>query len=289
MVVIKSTNELLAWRNQVNRNHVVGFVPTMGGLHDGHLSLVKNSISNSHITIISIFVNPKQFSENEDFDTYPCNLEKDLNKLNGLGVDVVFAPEYEDIYNENVEAFSFKNPLATILEGRARPLFFSGVINIVSRLFNIVNPDIAYFGKKDAQQLLLIEKLVQLGGFSIKIVRGETVREDNGLAMSSRNQYLSANAKEIASCLNLSLLSAKNILRNGETSVNKIKKEMYDVIGKEKNIVVDYISILCLDSWVEVEGAVDGPVLISLAVVLEGVRLIDNVFYDSISRPISAL
>lgn len=289
MVVIKSTNELLAWRNQVNRNHVVGFVPTMGGLHDGHLSLVKNSISNSHITIISIFVNPKQFSENEDFDTYPRNLEKDLNKLNGLGVDVVFAPEYEDIYNENVEAFSFKNPLATILEGRARPLFFSGVINVVSRLFNIVNPDVAYFGKKDAQQLLLIEKLVQLGGFSIKIVRGETVREDNGLAMSSRNQYLSANAKEIASCLNLSLLSAKNILRNGETNVNKIKKEMYDVIGKEKNIVVDYISILCLDNWVEVEGVVEGPVLISLAAVLEGVRLIDNVFYDSMSRPISTL
>ena len=289
MKVVKSTNELLAWRNQVKKNRVVGFVPTMGALHAGHLSLVKSSIENSDITIVSIFVNPKQFSANEDFDTYPRNLEKDLDSLGGVGVDVVFIPKHEDIYNKNIQEFSFEHPLTKILEGRARPHFFPGVINVVSRLFNIVNPNVAYFGKKDAQQLLLIEKMVQLGGYPIKVVRGETVREPNGLAMSSRNQYLSASAKERAACLNLSLVTAENMLDGGETRVEKIKKEMFEVINKDESISIGYVSILCLNTLVEVNNRVNGPILISIAVVLGGVRLIDNIFYDSISKPMSTL
>ena len=291
MKIISSLFDFCRWRKSLPRSASVGFVPTMGALHDGHLSLVVNSLGCADITVVSVFVNPKQFSKNEDFDTYPRTIKEDLSKLDGLGVDVVFTPGVEDIYNKDVESFSFKDSFSTVLEGAARPHFFPGVIDVVSRLFNIINPDFAFFGKKDAQQLLLIEKLVQLGGFSIKIVRGDTVREESGLAMSSRNQYLSSGSKKIASCLNLSLVFAKNLLLAGETNVNKVKGGMSQIIGEEKNIVIDYLSVVCLDTLTEVEGVISGPVLISLAVVLEGVRLIDNVFYDSPSRskPISTL
>ena len=289
MKIISSLSDFYRWRKSLPKSASIGFVPTMGALHDGHLSLVVNSLGGTDITVVSIFVNPKQFSENEDFDTYPRTLKEDLCKLRKLGVAVVFTPGVGDIYNEGVESFSFDDPFLTTLEGGARPHFFPGVLGVVSRLFNIVNPNFAYFGKKDAQQLLLIEKLVQLGNFSIKIVRGDTVREEGGLAMSSRNQYLSSNAKQVASCLNLSLICAKNLLLDGEMNVNKIKGEMYQIIDKEESIVVDYISVLCLDLFTEVESVVCGPALISLAVVLEGVRLIDSVFYSSISKPMSTL
>ena len=289
MKIISSLSDFCHWRKSLSKSTSIGFIPTMGALHNGHLSLVSDSLGDTDVTVVSIFVNPKQFSKNEDFDTYPRTLKDDLYKLRKLGVAVVFTPGVEDIYNESVESFSFEDPFLAILEGAARPHFFPGVLNVVSRLFNIVVPNFAYFGKKDAQQLLLIEKLVQLGGFSIKIIRGDTVREESGLAMSSRNQYLSSSAKQAASCLNLSLVCAKNLLLNGETNVNKIKERMYQIINKEGNVLVDYISIVCLDVLVEVESVVCGPVLISLAVTLDGVRLIDNVFYDSRSRPMSTL
>jgi pantoate--beta-alanine ligase len=289
MKVFSSLYDFFHWRESLSKSLSIGFVPTMGALHDGHLSLVSGSLSDSNLTVVSIFVNPEQFSENEDFDTYPRTLSDDLNRLKQLGVDVVFTPGIKDIYNKRVNSFSLKDPFAETLEGAARPHFFPGVINVVSRLFNIVNPDFAYFGEKDAQQLLLIERLVSSAGFSIKIVRGKTVREKNGLAMSSRNQYLSPAAKGAASCLYRSLLLAKQLLLDGVVDSNIIKNEMSKIIEGEDAVVIDYISIVSLNSLREVNGRVLESVLISVAVVLEGVRLIDNLFYDSISRPMSTL
>ncbi len=287
MKIISSLSDFYLWRDSIPHSMSVGFVPTMGALHPGHLSLVDKSLGGADITVVSIFVNPKQFSEDEDFSTYPRTLDRDLGLLNGLGVDVVFTPGVKDIYNEDVRAFSFVDSFSKTLEGRARPHFFPGVINVVSRLFNIVAPDFAYFGKKDAQQLLLIEKLVDLGGFSIKVVRCDTVREESGLAMSSRNKYLSTEAKDVACCIYRSLAYANNLLLHGEKSVDKIKGGMSQIINKKMNI--DYVSIVCLQSLVEVAGVVSGPVLISIAAVLDGVRLIDNIFYDSMSKPMSTL
>ena len=289
MKVFSSLYDFFHWRESLSKSLSIGFVPTMGALHDGHLSLVSGSLSDCNLTVVSIFVNPDQFSENEDFDTYPRTLSDDLNRLKQLGVDVVFTPGIKDIYNKRVDSFSLNDPFAETLEGAARPHFFPGVINVVSRLFNIVNPDFAYFGEKDAQQLLLIERLVSSAGLSIKIVRGKTVREKNGLAMSSRNQYLSATAKRAASCLYRSLLLAKKLLLDGVVDSNIIKNEMSKIIEGEDTVVVDYISMVSLDSLREVNGRVLESVLISVAVVLEGVRLIDNLFYDSMSRPMSTL
>ena len=162
----------------------------MGALHEGHLSLVKQSLNACNHTAVSVFVNPTQFAPDEDFDSYPRDLNKDQSALESLGVDVLFLPDDKIIYPDNFSTYVEENMLAKGLESLSRPPFFKGVLTVVLKLFNIVNPDFACFGKKDAQQLLLIEKLVRLGGFSVKIVRGDTVREESGLAMSSRNQYL---------------------------------------------------------------------------------------------------
>ena len=289
MKVVSSLSDFLNWRETLSKSLSIGFVPTMGALHEGHLSLVSSSIADTNITVVSIFVNPKQFSENEDFDTYPRTLTEDLYKLKKLGVDVVFTPEIEDVYNKRVNSFSLKDPFSETLEGAARPHFFSGVINVVSRLFNIVNPTAAYFGEKDAQQLLLIEKLVSSAALPINIIRGKTIREKNGLAMSSRNQYLSDSARDAASCLYRSLLVAQQLLLNGVVDSNIIKDEVSKVLEKEEGVLVDYVSMVSLNGLREINGKVLGPTLISIAVVLEGVRLIDNIFYTSMSRPMSTL
>ena len=279
MKIISSLSDFNDWRNSLLKPLTIGFVPTMGAIHGGHLSLIVDSQNNADITIVSVFVNPKQFSKNEDFNTYPRMLKDDLKKLNEHNVDVVFTPKFKDIYNEKIGSFNFKDPFSFALEGCSRPDFFPGVFNVVSRLFNIVRPDFAHFGRKDAQQLILIERMVQEGNFSIKIIPGDTVREPSGLAMSSRNQYLSVDEKKSANCLYLSIELSKNLLLNGETNTNKIKAAMAKIVAREKKVVVDYISILDLKTLIEVEGVVRGPVLVSLAVFVGEVRLIDSLFY----------
>ena len=279
MKIISSLSDFNDWRNSLLKPLTIGFVPTMGAIHGGHLSLIVESQNNADITIVSVFVNPKQFSKNEDFNTYPRMLKDDLKKLNEHNVDVVFTPKFKDIYNEKIGSFNFKDPFSFALEGCSRPDFFPGVFNVVSRLFNIVRPDFAHFGRKDAQQLILIERMVQEGNFSIKIIPGDTVREPSGLAMSSRNQYLSVDEKKSANCLYLSIELSKNLLLNGETNTNKIKAAMAKIVAREKKVVVDYISILDLKTLIEVEGVVRGPVLVSLAVFVGEVRLIDSLFY----------
>ena len=280
MKIISSLSEFLAWRASIASSDSIGFVPTMGALHDGHLALIKHSLNEADITVVSIFVNPKQFGENEDFNSYPRTINKDCDLLRPTGVDVLFVPQYEDIYSDDIKNFTFENFFSNQLEGKSRPDFFPGVINVVSRLFNIVNPSLSFFGKKDAQQLILINKMVDVGSFPVKIVPVETVREPSGLAMSSRNIYLSKTQKISASKIYKSLLLAKELLGRGEKESKTIKNEIKKNLLADSTISIDYVSIVCLDELREVSGSVNTPALISIAVYIGGVRLIDNVFYE---------
>tara|TARA_Y100001935_G_scaffold92364_1_gene76778 strand:- start:2885 stop:3727 length:843 start_codon:yes stop_codon:yes gene_type:complete len=280
MKIISSLSEFLAWRASIASSASIGFVPTMGALHGGHMALIKHSLNEADITVVSIFVNPTQFGKNEDFNSYPRTLENDCNLLRPTGVNVLFAPQYEDIYRDDVKNFTFENLFSHQLEGKSRPDFFPGVINVVSRLFNIVNPSLSFFGKKDAQQLILISKMVEVGDFPVRIIPVETVREPSGLAMSSRNIYLSKTQTISASKIYKSLLLAKDLLNGGEKDSKTIKNKIKKYLLVDSTILIDYVSIVCLDDLREVSGSVNAPVLISIAVYIGGVRLIDNVFYE---------
>ena len=280
MKIISSLSEFLFWRSSIASDASIGFVPTMGALHDGHIALIKRSLKKADLTVVSIFVNPKQFGENEDFNSYPRTFEKDCDLLRSINIDVLFAPHYDDIYNDDIRSFDFEDSFSRHLEGRSRPDFFPGVINVVSRLFNIVKPSFSFFGKKDAQQLILITKMVAVGGFPIKIVPVETIREPSGLAMSSRNIYLSKTQKISASNIYKSLSLAKNLLNSGKKESKIIKNKIEKYLLADPTISIDYISIVCLDKLKEVSGMVSRPALISIAVYIGGVRLIDNIFYE---------
>ena len=280
MKIISSLSEFLSWRSSIATDASIGFVPTMGALHDGHIALIKRSLKKTDLTVVSIFVNPKQFGENEDFNSYPRTFEKDCDLLRSINIDVLFAPHYDDIYSNDIKSFVFEDSFSRQLEGQSRPDFFPGVINVVSRLFNIVKPSFSFFGKKDAQQLILISKMVAVGGFPIKIVPVETIREPSGLAMSSRNIYLSKAQKISASNIYKSLSLAKNLLNSGKKESKIIKNKIKKYLLADSTISIDYISIVCLDKLKEVSGMVSKPALISIAVYIGGVRLIDNIFYE---------
>ena len=280
MKIISSLSKFLAWRSSIASSASIGFVPTMGALHAGHVALIKHSLIEADITVVSIFVNPKQFGENEDFSSYPRTIEKDCDLLRPIGVDVLFVPQYEDIYSDDIKSFSFEILFSSQLEGKSRPDFFPGVINVVSRLFNIVSPSLSFFGKKDAQQLILISKMVDAGGFPVRIVPVETVREPCGLAMSSRNIYLSKTQTISASKIYKSLLLAKDLIDRGEKESKTIKNEIKKFLLADSTISIDYVSIVCLNSLKEISGSVNSPALISIAVYIGEVRLIDNIFYE---------
>ena len=280
MKIISSLSEFLSWRSSIASDASIGFVPTMGALHDGHIALIKRSLKKADLTVVSIFVNPKQFGENEDFNSYPRTFEKDCDLMRSINIDVLFAPHYDDIYSNDIKSFAFEDSFSRQLEGQSRPDFFPGVINVVSRLFNIVKPSFSFFGKKDAQQLILISKMVAVGGFPIKIVPVETIREPSGLAMSSRNIYLSKTQKISASNIYKSLSLAKNLLNSGKKESKIIKNKIEKYLLADSTISIDYISIVCLDKLKEVSGMVSRPALISIAVYIGGVRLIDNIFYE---------
>ncbi len=280
MKIISSLSEFLSWRSSIATDASIGFVPTMGALHDGHIALIKRSLKKTDLTVVSIFVNPKQFGENEDFNSYPRTFEKDCDLMRSINIDVLFAPHYDDIYSNDIKSFAFEDSFSRQLEGQSRPDFFPGVINVVSRLFNIVKPSFSFFGKKDAQQLILISKMVAVGGFPIKIVPVETIREPSGLAMSSRNIYLSKAQKISAANIYKSLSLAKNLLNSGKKESKIIKNKIEKYLLADSTISIDYVSIVCLDKLKEVSGIVSRPALISIAVYIGGVRLIDNVFYE---------
>ena len=266
-------NQYLRWYDSVNGD--VGFVPTMGALHKGHVSLVESSIKNNQFTVVSIFVNERQFGKNEDFNKYPRTYDEDIKILSKLKVDVVFIPQKDEIYSKNFSTSIVEEVLSPKIEGASRPNFFGGVLTVVSLLFNIVKPNRAYFGEKDLQQLMVVKKMVADLKYPIQIISVKTVREQSGLAISSRNQYLNQQEKEEAKIIYTCLVEAKEkILCN--TQIKTIKHEMIAVL-QSKKMKVDYIYFVKLDSFEELNDSVVYPLAICIAVWYKKVRLIDNI------------
>ena len=248
----------------------------MGYLHEGHLSLVREARARDRSVVASIFVNPTQFGPSEDFQKYPRNTEGDLSLLEGLATDIVFMPSAAGMYPEGFSAWVEVGGITQRLEGASRPTHFRGVTTIVAKLFNIVQPTHAYFGQKDAQQALVIQKMVTDLDMNLEVVVLPTVREPDGLAMSSRNSYLSPEQRQAAVVLYKSLMLARELWERGERDAETIRRQMADLIGKEPLADVDYISIADA-STLEEPAVIDKPVLISLAVKIGPTRLIDNV------------
>jgi pantoate--beta-alanine ligase len=254
---------------------VIGFVPTMGFLHEGHLSLMRTARQRCDVLVVSIFVNPTQFGPNEDLAAYPRDFERDESLCSGAGVDVVFYPDPKNMYAADASVWVNEDSLSTVLCGASRAGHFRGVCTVVAKLFNLVQPDLAVFGEKDAQQLRIIERMVRDLNFPIEIVRGAIVREDDGLAMSSRNKYLSADLRQQALCLRRSLDGVLTMFGEGECSVEVLRKAMVDLIQKEPDAEIDYIEFVDDSSLKSVEK-VNSRALVALAVKFGRTRLIDN-------------
>ena len=260
----------------------VGFVPTMGYLHEGHLSLVRRARGENRSVAVSIFVNPTQFGPQEDFETYPRDTERDLTLLRGEGTDVVFLPEAEEMYPADFNSWIVVEGMTEMLEGASRPGHFRGVATVVAKLLNIVQPNRAYFGQKDAQQALVIKKMVADLNMNPQIIVAPTVREPDGLAMSSRNSYLNPEERQAALVLWKSLSLAQQLRSGGEKSADRIRQQMIALIEGEPRALIDYVSIADPESLRELDE-IDRPALVSLAVRIGKTRLIDNVILDGAS------
>jgi pantoate--beta-alanine ligase len=253
----------------------VGFVPTMGCLHEGHMSLIKKSLSTCNYTVVSIFVNPIQFGPNEDLDIYPRDLEGDIKKLESAGVDVLFQPQRETIYPKEFKTYVQVDEITDQLCGKSRPELFKGVITVVLKLFNIVRPQHVFFGEKDWQQLAVIETMVRDLNLDIAVHRVPLVRDSDGLAMSSRNRNLSFEERQKALSLSKALEDAKKNIRQGTKATNQLKQNIKDRITAESGTQIDYISI-CDPITLQEREEVNGRTLIALAVTIGSSRLIDN-------------
>lgn len=257
----------------------VGFIPTMGALHEGHLSLVKKSMEECDKTIVSIFINPLQFNNAADLERYPVQIEKDLDLLESIKVDFVFLPKADEFYPEE-PAIEFKfGKWDQHLEGVYRPGHFSGVALVVSKLFNIIQPDRAYFGLKDLQQLQIISQMVRELNFPVTIIPVETERERGGLAMSSRNQRLSQLEKEQASLLHKSLIRVKEAFLSGK-KWQHVRKEVQELFNNHDNCKLEYLEVVKLDGMTPIESFPENDGAVCIAAKVGEVRLIDNMLLD---------
>lgn len=253
----------------------VAFVPTMGFLHEGHLSLLQLGRKEGDCLILSIFVNPSQFGPGEDLDSYPRDLEADLSKARDAGVDAVFVPQDSTLYQENYQTYVQLERLPNHLCGLSRPVFFRGVATVVTQLFNITRPHVAIFGEKDFQQLAVIRQLVADLKFGIRIIGAPIIREADGLAMSSRNAYLKPEQRAAALTLSKTLATAKELVAQGETKVSVIQAKAHEIFAQYPEIEIDYIE-LCDPVTIDSVETVESKTLMALAVNLQGIRLIDN-------------
>ena len=273
MEVANTIAKMKAWRSSTMGS--VGFVPTMGYLHEGHISLVKQSRKENDLTAVSIFVNPTQFGPREDFKTYPRDTERDLRLLKEVGADVVFMPEPEEMYPDNYSTWVDVEKLTTRMEGEVRPGHFRGVTTVVNKLFNIVEPTRSYFGQKDAQQALVLQKMAVDLNMNLEVIVLPTIREPDGLAMSSRNVYLDTQQRKSAVILYKSLNLASDLRKQGEKDAIRIKQKMTELINTEPLGTIDYISIADTVTLEEL-SVIKGKALVSLAVRFGKTRLIDN-------------
>lgn len=269
---IKEVREIVSqWRKQGLK---VGLVPTMGYLHEGHKSLIKRSGENDR-TVVSVFVNPIQFGPNEDFASYPRDLERDMKKCEEAGADLVFAPEASEMYAGDFSTYVDMTGPTNELCGLKRPGHFRGVCTVVSKLFNIVLPDKAYFGQKDAQQLAVIKRMARDLSFGIEIVGCPIIREEDGLAKSSRNTYLSSDERSAATVISKALSIGNELIVNGETNAETVLKVITEKIESEPLARIDYVKAVDADS-IEPIQTVSGRVLFAVAVYIGKTRLIDN-------------
>jgi len=257
----------------------VGFVPTMGYLHEGHLALVKQARTENPSVVVSIFVNPTQFGPQEDFKTYPRNIPRDLAMLKKEKTDIVFMPSVEEMYPAQFDSWVEVGKVSHRLEGASRPTHFRGVTTVVAKLFNIVQPTRAYFGQKDAQQLIVIKKMVADLNMNLEVVACPTVREPDGLAMSSRNTYLNPEERRAAVVLHQALNLAQQLWSQGEKDAGRIRQQMTDLIKKQPLAHIDYVSVADAETLEELDE-VKPPAVVSLAVKIGKPRLIDNVVLE---------
>jgi pantoate--beta-alanine ligase len=277
MQVVKSIAGLRELRRQFSGS--VGFVPTMGYLHQGHLALVRQARNENSTVVASIFVNPTQFAPNEDLASYPRDLERDLKLLDEEDTDVVFIPRDEEMYPPAFSTWVDVEKVTERLEEASRPGHFRGVATVVAKLFNIVQPTRAYFGQKDAQQAIVIKRMVADLNMDLEIVVVPTVRENDGLAMSSRNTYLNPEERQAATILFKALTLAKELWRGGERDADRIRRQMASLIQKEPLAEIDYVSIGDAGTLEELE-VIDRSALASLAVRIGKARLIDNMLLE---------
>jgi pantoate--beta-alanine ligase len=273
MQAVKTIAEIRALRQKLKGT--VGFVPTMGYLHEGHLALVKRARAENSGVVVSIYVNPAQFGPREDFGAYPRDLDRDLEVLRKEGTDIVFVPLDDEIYPREFNSWVDVEKITERLEGASRPGHFRGVATVVAKLFNIVQPTRAYFGQKDAQQVVVIKRMVADLNMNLEVVVVPTVRESDGLAMSSRNIYLSPNERQAATILFKALTLAQRLWRSGEKDAEKIRRQMTALIRNEPMAQIAYVSIADAQTLEEL-NSLDRPAVASLAVRIGKTRLIDD-------------
>lgn len=278
MQVIESINDMQAlavrWRTE---GKLIGFVPTMGFLHEGHLSLIDVAREQADVVVVSIFVNPTQFGVNEDLDQYPRDLERDLELCRARGADLVFIPPRAEIYPDDYSTYVNEEKLSEGLCGISRPVFFRGVCTVVAMLFNIVRPDVAVFGQKDAQQAAVIKKMVRDLHFPVDILVGPTVREEDGLAMSSRNAYLNEFQRRDAATIYQALLKGKEIVEQGILNADRVLAEVTHHISQVRRLRVIYVACVHRDTMEPLKQIIPGETIVATAVWCDEVRLVDNV------------
>src|SRR3989338_7731944 len=274
--IVRKTSEMQSLSSKVKREgRTIGFVPTMGYLHDGHLSLMRRARKDNDLVVLSIFVNPIQFGPHEDYKKYPRDFKKDERLAKGAGVDVLFYPAVKEVYPDGYSTYVEVDTLSNVLCGTSRPGHFKGVTTVVTKLFNIVQPDTAYFGQKDAQQTIIIQKMVHDLNMGLKIKVMPIVREKDGLAMSSRNVYLSKEERRDAVVLFSSLQEACDMIKSGEVISSRVISRIRDMIGEKKTARIDYVAAVDPLTLKDVKR-ISGTVLIALEVWAGKTRLIDN-------------
>ena len=278
MNTINTIHNFRTWRKEITGS--LGFVPTMGSLHDGHLSLVAEANKLCTHTVVSIYLNPAQFTPDEDLATYPQNLKHDLKVLSQFQINTIFIPTDSEMYPRGYSTYMQETQLSTVLEGRSRPLFFQGVATVVAKFFNIVRPTHAFFGEKDAQQCLVIEKMVSDLNIRTGILKVPTVRDADGLAVSSRNLNLSKSERDSATIIYKSLFLARKLHSEGIKNANFIKKAMSELIRSVPFTKQDYISISEPSNLKELD-LIECDALVSVAVFVGKTRLIDNIYLNS--------
>jgi pantoate--beta-alanine ligase len=286
MEIINRRQRMSSVARKIRReqDRTVGLVPTMGALHEGHLSLVREARRMCDVVVVSVFVNPTQFGPGEDFEHYPRDLTKDTALLTDYNVDYIFAPKIEEMYPKGFSSYVNVEGLSEQLEGASRPGHFRGVATVVTILLNTVRPDFAFFGQKDAQQALVIRRLVKDLAFDTEVVILPIVREDTGLAISSRNLYLNAEEQASAAVIHRALVQAKNTFKEGERSAARIADVVRSTIESEPRARLDYVAIADAETLDPLERVEERPTLIAVAAYIGKTRLIDNVILNKVKK-----